>query len=77
MDLMEKLCQFQDGVYDSCDIAEKLVGLSGLDDNEQLYKELLESLYQLRSIAANPYNSDYWRVLYNVLLSISGKEDES
>lgn len=77
MDLMEKLRQFQDDIYGSCDIAEKLVELSGLDDNEQLYKELLEPLYQLRSIAANPYNSDYWKVLYNVLLAISGKEDES
>ena len=74
MDLTEKLAQFQENIYDSNNIAEKLVALSGLEDNGPLGEKLLEALYQIRAMAANPYNKDYWRVLYNVLLVIVDAE---
>lgn len=63
--------------YDCNDIAEKLLDLAGLDDsNGELGKALLDALHQIKAIAENPYNSDYYRVLYNVLLKIAGRESE-
>lgn len=63
--------------YDCYDIAEKLLELAGLDDSDgELGGDLLDALYQIRAIAGNPYNSDYYRVLYNVLLTIAGKESD-
>lgn len=76
MELMEKLVQFQDkSSYDCNNIAEKLVGLSGLDNNGILGENLADALYQIRAMAANPYNKDYWRVLYNVLLVMAGAKN--
>lgn len=60
--------------YDCCDIAEKLVELSNLPDDGQLKNELTDALYYLKAVAENPYNSDYHRVLFNVLLVITGFE---
>lgn len=60
--------------YDCCDIAEKLVELSNLPDDGQLKSELIDALYYLKAVAENPYNSDYHRVLFNVLLVITGFE---
>lgn len=72
----EKLKQFNESPYYDCnDIAEKLLELADLDDSDgKLGKELLDALYQIKAIAGNPYNSDYYRVLYNVLLKITGME---
>lgn len=73
---LENLKQFHHASYYDCnDIAEKLLELAGLDDsNGELGEELLDALYQIKAIAENPYNSDYYRVLYNVLLKIAGME---
>lgn len=71
----EMMCFHHTAYYDCDDIAEKLLELAGLDDAEgELNGELLDALYQLKAIAANQYNSDYYRVLYNVLLKIAGME---
>lgn len=75
--LMEELKKYHEAAYyDSRDIAEKLIELSGLsfneDDSDVLHEELNEALYQVEGIAQNPYNHDCYRVLYNVLLAIAG-----
>ena len=33
--------------------------------------ELQDAIYQLKAIAENPYNSDYWRVLWNALQNMT------
>lgn len=70
-DKLNQLRQFnRPWEYDCCDIAEKLVELSNLPDDGQLKNELTDALYYLKAVAENPYNSDYHRVLFNVLLVI-------
>lgn len=74
-DKLNQLKQFnRPWEYDCCDIAEKLVELSNLPDDRQLKNELTDALYHLKAVAENPYNSDYHRVLFNVLLVITGFE---
>jgi hypothetical protein len=71
-DKLNQLRQFnRPWEYDCCDIAEKLVELSNLPDDGQLKNELTDALYYLKAVAENPYNSDYHRVLFNVLLVIT------
>lgn len=75
MNQLENLKQFHEASYYDCsDIAEKLIELSNLDDDGKLGEELLNALYQIKAMAQNPYNSDYYRVLYNVLLAITSLE---
>ncbi|NBH77065.1 hypothetical protein D3Z52_02470 [Clostridiaceae bacterium] len=75
MELLENLKQYHEASgYDCNDIAEKLIELAGLEDDGRLGEELLNALYQIQATAQNPYNSDYYRVLYNVLLAITSKE---
>ena len=77
MDL-ENLKQFHHASYYDCnDIAERLLELAGLDDSDgELGKELLDALYYVKAAAQNPYNCDYYRILYNVLLTIAEKESD-
>lgn len=56
------------------DIAEQLIELSNLESSEELKRELEDGLHFLKVVAENKYNSDYFRVLYNVLLVITGNE---
>ena len=72
MERTDKLNQLKQ--FNCCDIAEKLVELSNLPDDGQLKNELTDALYYLKAVAENPYNSDYHRVLFNVLLVITGFE---
>ncbi len=74
---MDELRKYDEAAgYDSGDIAEKLIELSNLcpnvEDPDALYKDVEEALYQIKAIAQNPYNKDFYRVLYNVLLAITG-----
>lgn len=74
--LMDELRKYNEAAgYDSGDIAEKLIELSNLrsnvEDPDALYKDVEEALYQINAIAQNPYNKDFYRVLYNVLLAIT------
>ena len=74
-DKLNQLRQFnRPWEYDCCDIAEKLVELSNLPDDGQLKNELTDALYYLKAVAENPYNSDYHRVLFNVLLVITDRK---
>lgn len=75
MELLEKLKQYKNvSDYDCNDIAEKLIELSNLEEDGELCEELMNALYQIKAIAQNPYNADYYRVLYNVLLVVTGFE---
>lgn len=68
---MEKLRKYNESsYYCSEDITEKLLNIAEIKD-EEIKEELTEAIYQLKAMAENPYNSDYWRILYNVLLKIT------
>lgn len=68
---MEKLRKYNESsYYGSEDITEKLLNIAEIKD-EEIKEELTEAIYQLKAMAENPYNSDYWRILYNVLLKIT------
>lgn len=70
-----KLKQYKENYYYSVeDIAEQLIELSNLDMSEELKEELENALSYLKAMAENKYNNDYYRVLYNVLLVITGNE---
>lgn len=72
---LEELKQYKENYYYSVeDIAEQLIELSNLDMPEDLKEELKAALYYLKAVAENKYNNDYFRVLYNVLLVITGNE---
>lgn len=66
--------EFIDYMYPS-DIAENLITLSGSEENDnEEYKEgIKEALYQLKAMAQNEYNYDYWRMLVHVLSLISDR----
>lgn len=72
---MEELKQYKENsCYNTEDIAEQLIELSNLDMPEDLKEELETALYNLKAMAQNKYNNDCFRVLYNVLLVITGNE---
>ena len=72
---LEELKQYKENsYYDVNDIAEKIIQLSNLDMPEDLKEELENALRWLECTAQNKYNHDYFRVLYNVLLVITGME---
>lgn len=64
---VEELKQYKNQYYSVEDIAEKLQEQTN-NSGEEIKEELTEALYQLKAIAQNEYNSDCWRVLYNILL---------
>lgn len=72
---MNELKQYKENSYYHIeDIAEQLIKLSNLDISEDLKKELRAGLEHLNEMAAKEYNKDCFRVLYNVLLVITGME---
>lgn len=65
---IEELKQYKDNYYDDIEsVAEKLQEQTD-NSGEEIKEELTEALYQIRAMAQNDYNYDYWRVLYNILL---------
>ncbi len=40
------------------------------EEKEKEIAELEEALYQLRAMAQNEYNKDYWRTLWNALQNL-------
>ena len=71
----EELKKFRENnYYDIEDVAEKMIQLSNLKPSAELKNELENALYHLKATAQNEYNSDYFRVFYNVLLVITGNE---
>ena len=72
---MEDLRKYNESsYYDGEDIAEKLMSISGIEDNG-IKDELTDAIYQVKVMADNPYNSDHWRILYNVLLKAAEMEE--
>lgn len=72
---LEELKRYPENCYyDISDITEQLIQLSNLELSEELKTELENALYWIRSAAQNEYNNDFFRVLYNVLLVITGME---
>ena len=70
-----KLRQYQkNSYYDDSDIAEKLIELSNLELTNDIKVELENAINYLNMVARNEYNDDQFRVLYNVLLVITGLE---
>lgn len=72
---MEELRKYiENNYYYPCDVADKLIELSNLELSKELRQELENAIYWLKSAAQNKYDKDYFRVLYNVLLVITGME---
>lgn len=59
--------------YDCEEIATVLCRLSSGNAtvNDETMKDTKEALYQLKAIASNEYNSDYYRTFWNVLQKIT------
>lgn len=74
-ELKAKLRKYQENsYYDYSDIAEKLIELSNLELTGDIKVELENAINYLSMVARNEYNDDQFRVLYNVLLVITGME---
>lgn len=68
---MEDLRKYNESnYYNSEDITKKLMSISEIEDNG-IKDELTDAIYQIKAMAENPYNSDRWRILYNVLLKVA------
>ena len=37
------------------------------DEKEKIIAKIEEAIYNIKTIAKNEYNKDYWRILYNIL----------
>ena len=55
---------------DSEDIACIICDAAGTK-NKQDFEDIENALYYIKTIAENKYNSDFWRVFYNALLTIA------
>ena len=66
---MEKM----ENYYDCEEIATVLCRLSSgnVTVDVETMKDVEEAIYQLKSIASNEYNSDYYRTFWNVLQEIT------
>jgi len=74
-ELKAKLRKYRENsYYDNSDIAEKLIELSNLELTGDIKVELENAINYLSMVARNEYNDDQFRVLYNVLLVITGME---
>lgn len=72
---MEDLKRYKENrYYDTKDVSDRLNKLSNLYLSEDLVAELDNAIYELKIMAQNQYNKDCYRVLYNVLLVITGNE---
>ena len=68
---MERLKKYTKSYYDSNDITAALLNLSGV--TEEAREDIENAVYYIDAAAQNEYNHDYFRVLYNTLLSIAEK----
>lgn len=72
---LEELKQYKENSYYGIeDVAEQLIELSNLERSEKLKQQLEDGLCLLQVMAQKEYNKDCFRVLYNVLLVITGNE---
>lgn len=69
---MEELKKYNNHYYySSADLAETLQTLA--DAPEEAREELDEAIYYIQTAAQNDHNRDYFRVLFNVLQTITEK----
>lgn len=64
----------EDEYYYPGEIAEAIFKAASDDDPEEYTKEIEEmtdALYQLKAIAENKYNSEYYRTLYKYLYKLA------
>lgn len=61
--------QYNTSYYDSNDITNALLTISGAPD--EIREELENAVYYLQAAAQNSYNHDYFRVIYNTMLMIA------
>lgn len=61
---------------DTHEIAKALCDLIPDAVDEQTLSECEEAIYYLKTLAANEYNSDFFRTFYSVLAEIAESEDE-
>ena len=52
---------------DTLTMAENLNKLAGGNEQGQTVEAIEQALYNIKAIAENPYNSDYWRTLWQAL----------
>lgn len=57
--------------YHPQEIAETLCKLAYDKPDKELVKECIKAVYELKAIAENPYNSDYYRTFYSLLEQIT------
>lgn len=63
---MREMKIYNDASWNDCDdIARKIRELSNAPTES--IEALTDAIYQLKAMAQNEYNNDYWRVLYNAL----------
>ena len=55
------------------DVAAALIALAGIDADNKIFEDMQDALYEIKSIAENPYNHDYWRVLWDALQIVTDK----
>lgn len=53
--------------YDSDDIAKVLCKLAGFDEDGKEFTDCEQAIYDLKCTKENPYNSDFYRTLWDVL----------
>lgn len=78
--MMESMRKYNEAAYYGVeDIANELIALSGIEKCDELESDVTNALYHLQAIAQNPYDSDYYpynsnyfRVFYNLLQCICG-----
>lgn len=58
-------------IYYPDEIAEILCNLAFDNPNQEIINDCEEALFQLKMTADNPYNSDYYRTLYQVFEKIT------
>lgn len=70
---MHKFLSGSSNNYYPSEIANRLCNFSecSVDEGIRIESELQDAIYQLKAIAENPYNSDYWRVLWNALQNMT------
>lgn len=71
MDIKELRKYKENSWYSVDDIAGTLMNLSNVTSDDAA-DDVRNALYQIKAMAQNSYNCDYWRTLYNVLLIMAG-----
>lgn len=56
------------------EIAECICKLAYVDDpNGEIQKSCEDAIYHMKNIAENPFNSEFFRTFYNILVAVTEK----